>query len=64
VSRRACSTSGCKKENFAEVFNVLTRIFLALETACVALLELIRPLRAMLPMLILADAVAQVLRAD
>jgi hypothetical protein len=52
------------QENFAEVLNVLTRIFVVPETTRVALLEPIFPPRAMPQTLELADAAARVQRAD
>ncbi|RZI54281.1 MAG: hypothetical protein EOP12_03745 [Pseudomonas sp.] len=52
------------EENFAEVLNVLTRIFVVPETTRMALLEPILPPRALPATLTTGDASATVLRAD
>lgn len=52
------------QENFAEVLNVLTRIYVVPEAARVALLEAIFPPRAMPQTLEPGDAATQVLRTD
>lgn len=52
------------QENFAEVLNVLTRIYVVPETVRVALLETVFPPQSMPQTLELADASAQVVRAD
>lgn len=52
------------EENFAEVLNVLTRIYVVPETARVALLEPIFPPRAMPQTLELEDVSATIVRAD
>ncbi len=52
------------QENFAEVLNVLTRIYVVPETARVALLEPIFPPNEMPRTLVLADPSAPIVRAD